>query len=420
MSHVALTCALIMGVSGVLAPPADAQIETVALRGGRLLTVSDGTIENGTVLMRDGRITAVGADVWIPAGARVIDVSGMTVTPGLIDGFTNLGTSDYPSYGEDDDEGTDPVMPHLRITDALNPANRFIPMARRAGVTTTLTAPAEGNLITGQSALVRLAGETMEEMVVKAPLGVHVILGEPAKLRYAERRRMPGTRMGSAALLRQTLIDAQGYADQLRRYEVKLAEYRAGEGEEDAEEPSPPTRNLKHEALLPVLAGEVPLIVSADRFDDIHTALRIADEFDVRIVLNHGAETHRVAEELADRGIPVIWGPAGARYSELESQEGSLETPAMLAAAGIVFAFQTGSLENLDGLLDQARAAMAHGLSHAAALRALTLDAATIFGVQERLGSLEVGKAADLVVFDGDPLYGVPRVEMAFVGGMRY
>ena len=415
-SH-ALVFVLLCAVFGGRGSPALGQEEPLALKGARLLTITRGVIENGILVMQGGQITAIGADVRIPDGATVMDMTGKTVLPGFMDGFTNLGAADYPSYGADDDEATDPVTPQLRIIDGLNPENRFIPMARAAGVTSVLSAPAEGNLVTGQSALVRLAGETLEEVVVRAPAGVHVTLGEAAKLRYGEKNRMPGTRMGSAALLRQTLVDAEGYREKLALHERKLADFRAGKGEEAAKEPEAPPRDLKLEALLPVLSGETPLIVSADRFDDIHTAIRIAEEFDLRIILNHGAEAHRVARELASREIPVIWGPAEDRYRELESQGGTPETPALLAQEGVFFAFQTGSVENLAGLLDQARTAVAHGLSREVALAALTLYPARIFGVADRLGSLEVGKEADLVVFDGDPLERISRVEMVFIGG---
>jgi imidazolonepropionase-like amidohydrolase len=412
-----LLCAFLLGGWGA---PACAQEEDLVLRGARLLTVTHGTIEDGVLILRGGRITALGADVPPPPGAEVLDLRGKTVMPGLIDGFTNLGTADYPSYGRDDDEATDPVTPHLRITDALDPDNRFIPLARSTGITAVLCAPADGNLVTGQSALVRLTGDRVEEMVVRAPVAVHVSLGEAAKIRYGEKNRMPATRMGSAALLRQTLVDAQGYAETLARHEKELAEYRAGRGEDGAREPTPPARDLKLESLLPVLSGETPFIVSADRFDDIHTALRIAEEFHLRIILNHGAEAYRVGEELARRGIPVIWGPAGTEYRELEAQRGTPETPGRLATAGVRIAFQTGSVERLDGLLDQARIAIAYGLPREEALAALTLHPAEIFGVADRMGSLEVGKAADLVVFDGDPLEALSRVEMVFIGGELY
>jgi imidazolonepropionase-like amidohydrolase len=412
-----LWCALLLGGWG---GPLLGQETTLVLRGARLLTVSHGIMEEGVLVLKDGLITAVGVDVPIPPGAEVLEMRGKTVMPGLIDAFTNLGAADYPSYGRDDDEATDPVTPHLRMLDALDPDNRFIPLARSAGVTAVLCAPADGNLFTGQSALVRLAGAKAEAMVVRAPVGVHVSLGEAAKLRYGEKNRMPSTRMGAAALLRQTLVDAQAYADRLARHEKELAEFKAAGRAEGRREPAPPARDLKLEALLPALGGEMPLIVSADRYDDIQTALRIADEFQLRIILNHGAEAHRMAGDLAGRGIPVLWGPVGTEYRKPEAKGATPATPRHLADAGVAFAFQTGSVENLTGLLDQARAAMAHGLSYEDALAGLTLRPAQILGAEDRMGSLEVGKAADLVVFDGDPLDALSRVEVVFIGGTRY
>ncbi len=390
-----------------------AQDEAVALRGARLITITQGVIESGVIVISGGRITAVGSNVPIPSGTRVIDVSGKTVMPGMIDGFTNLGLADYPSYGEDDDEGTTPVTPQMRVVDGLNPDNRFFPHAVRSGVTTALCAPAEGNLFTGQSALIHTHGATVEEMAIGAPIGVHVTLGEPPKLRYGPKNTQPMTRMGAAALLRQTLVDAQGYADKLASFE----QARSSREEGDDDDSSPPARDLKLEALVPVLRGEVPLIVSAERFDDIHTALRIAAEFDVSIILNRGAEAHRVSGELAARDVPVIWGPANASLRELEAMRGTATTPALLAEAGVRIAFQTGGVDNVDGLLHQARTAMSNGLSREETLKALTLYPAQIFGVGDRLGSLEVGKSADLVVFSGDPLEAPSVVEMVLVAG---
>ena len=405
---------LVLGCS-MLSPGLLAQDQVVALRGARLLTITQGEIENGVILIGDGRITAVGANVSIPSGARVIDLSGKTVMPGMIDGFTNLGLADYPSYGEDDDEATTPVTPQLQVVDGLNPANRFLALARSSGVTAALCAPADGNLLTGQSALINTYGSTLDEMVIASPVGVHVTLGEAPKLRYGPKNTAPMTRMGAAALLRQTLIQAQEYADKLARFERKQASR-----DEDAEDDvAPPTRDLKLEALLPVLRGEIPLIVSADRFDDIHTALRIAEEFGLSMVLNRGAEAHRVAAELAERELPVVWGPAAASHQELEARRGTPRTPAVLAEAGVRFAFQTGGVENVDGLLEQARIAVVNGLPREEALRGMTIYAAQIFGVADRLGSLDAGKSANLVILDGDPLEGLSSVEMVFIGGRQ-
>lgn len=385
-----------------------AQESPVALKGARLLTMTGRVVEDGVLVMEDGRITALGSDVIVPRGADVVDVSGRTVMPGFIDGFTNLGSADYAPLGRDDDEATDPLTPHLRITDAIDPENTFIPLARESGVTAVLCAPAEGNLLAGQSALVRLTGESVEEMTVEFPVAVHVSLGEAPKLRYGEGNRMPQTRMGSAALLRQTLVDARGYAGKLGPH-----------GENGGGADGAPPHDPKLEALLPVLRREVPLMVSADRFDDIHTALRIAREFDVPMILNHGAESHRVTRELSEAGVPVVWGPGDAVFRELESRRGGAGTPGALRRERIPFAFQTGSVENVAGLLDEARAAARAGLPVKEALKGLTLYPARIFGVDDRLGSLEVGKMADVVVLDGDPLDALSEVEMVFVGGER-
>jgi imidazolonepropionase-like amidohydrolase len=393
------------------------QGEVVVIRGARLVTITDGDIENGVLVMQGGKITAVGSNLSIPSGAEVIDGVGKTVLPGFIDGFTNLGAADYPSLGADDDEAIDPITPQLRITDGFNPDNRFIPTARSFGVTTVLSTPAEGNLISGQSALIDLAGTRIEEMTVLFPVGVHVNLGETPKLRYGPKNRSPMTRMGAAALLRQTLIDARAYADKIELYKRELAEQQESS---DNKKPTPPKRDLKLEALVPVVRGELPLIVSADRFDDIHTALRIRDEFDLKIILNHGAEAHRLTSELSSRKIPVIWGPSEASFDELESQRGTPATPYQLHKAGVLFAFQTGSISNLGGLLQQARSAVVHRLPRDEALEALTISAATIFGVSDQLGSLEAGKTANIIVFDGDPLEELSKVEMVFIKGVRF
>ena len=405
---------LALGVT-LCSPALLAQDQAVALRGARLLTITQGEIESGVIVMSGGRITAVGTDVSIPSNARVIDVSGKTIMPGMIDGFTNLGLSDYPSYGEDDDEATGPVTPHMSVVDGLNPDNRFFPLAGRSGVTVALCAPAEGNLLTGQSALIHTYGSSVDEMVISSPVGVHVTLGEAPKLRYGAKNTAPMTRMGAAALLRQTLILAQEYSDKLARYERK----QASQNEDDEDKAVPPTRDLKLEALLPVLRGEIPLIVGADRFDDIHTALRIAEEFGVSIVLNRGAEAHRLAAQLAEKDVPVIWGPADAQYQELEARRGTGRTPALLSEAGVRLAFQTGGIDNVAGLIEQARIAMANGLSREETLKAMTLYPAQIFGVVDQLGSLEEGKLADIVVFSGDPLGELSSVEMVFIGGRQ-
>ena len=392
------------------------QENPIVLRGGRLVTVSQDVIEEGILLVRGGVIEAVGREVPIPDDARIIDVMGKVVLPGFIDGFTHLGTAELASFGADDDEATDVLTPHLRITDALNPDNRFIARAKESGTTTVLSAPGEGNLMTGQSALIRLTGSTAEDMTVVFPVAVHVTLGEAPKLRYGTKGSMPMTRMGAAALLRQTFIDAIAYADKIDEYEEKAARHERSKGKDDSG-PVPPDTDFKLQALVPVVRGDLPLMVSADRYDDILTALRIGAEFGLKLILNHGAEAYRLAETLSSKNIPVIVGPLAYRDLKLEAMKSTRETAALLSKGGVKIAFQTGSIQNVSSLLAEARLALANGLPYEEALKALTLYPAQIFGVEERLGSIEPGKSATLVVLDKDPLHHLAQVEMVLISG---
>lgn len=407
-----------------------AQDDTIALRGGKIVTVTQGTFENGIILIKSGKITFVGKNVQIPEGTKIIDVSEYTILPGLIDSFTNLGTVEIEPMLRDFDEATSPITPQLRIIDALNPENTFIPIARKWGVTTALTAPGEGNLLSGQSALIYLCGESMEDMVIKFPVAVHGNLGETSKLRYGEKGQMPSTRMGAAALLRQTLVDAKAYSDKVLAYEEKLKEYKNKEkkaeeerdkDEEDknelTQEPAPPPRDFKLESLVPVLTGDLYLVLRANRQDDILTALRIAEEFGIKIVINHGAEAYKVADKLAQKNIPVLVGPVESYFQRIETRGALYENVVKLHKAGVKIAFQTGSVKNVSDLLYQAESAVKYGLPYDEALKALTLYPAQIFGVDDKIGSLEKGKIANLVVFEGDPLKRLSRVNMVVIKG---
>jgi len=409
--------AAVMGWHLVSAAKAE---ENVVIRGGKVFTMTRGVIDGGLVLIRDGRIAAVGKNIPIPKDARLIDATGGAVCPGLIDAFTNLGTTQAGSLGADSDEATSPVTPQLRIIDAFDPENDFIRLARQSGVTAALVAPGEGNLLSGQSALLRLAGDRVEEMIVRFPVGVHGSLGELVKLRYGQKNQMPSTRMGEAALLRQTLIEAQSYLEKLNRYEQKLADYqaKAKEGKTPASDrPEPPAKNFKLLALIPLLTGKQPWIVRANRLDDILTALRLAEEFHLTLILNHGAAAWKVADRLAARNIPVLVGPASADFHLDETREARADLAARLWRAGVKIAFQTGSTRNVADLLTQAQAAVVAGLPKEEALKALTLYPAQIFGVADQLGSLEAGKIADVVIFDGEPLARPVRVKMVLLAG---
>ena len=406
---------------GLLLPAAASSAADVLLiKGGNVATAVSGILPATDILVRDGRIVAVGAGLTAPAEAAVVNAAGRWVFPGFIDGLTNLGAVERGSLGRDDDEATSPLTPHLRIIDAIDPANDFIRAARRSGTTAVFAAPGLGNLLGGQGAVIRLSGASVEEMTVKAPAAVCGSLGEPSKMRYGAKSQMPQTRMGAAALLRQTFIEAREYqaklAEQARKaaaFDSKAKEGKAG----DEAPPAPLARNAKMEALLPVLTGELPLVLHAQRMDDILTALRIAEEFGLRLAIAGGAEAYKVKEKLADKKVPVILRPRDAFGLTLEAEGATFESARDLVRAGVVVAFQTGSAASVGDLISQAQAALAHGLTHHEVFKALTVHPARIFGVEGEIGAIEAGRRADLVLYDRDPLRGPSRVRMIVMGG---
>lgn len=370
----------------------------LAIRDVKLLTVTKGVIANGTILIRDGNIAAIGKDIPIPDGAHIISAEGLWAVPGFIDAFTNLGAADIGAENQDFDEATAPVTPHLRIIDAIDPSNKFIALARKTGITAALSAPGEGNLLSGQSALIHLAGRTVQDMLISFPVALNGSMGELPKLRYGQKGRYPSTRMGIAALLRQTFIDAQSYQQKLSL-------------------PEPPPRDFKLQALIPVLNKKMPLMLRANRRDDILTLLRIADEYQLKIILNHGAEAYRLADKLAVKKIPVIVGPVFSLQQREETSRAQLENAAVLHKAGVKIAFQTGSVRNVSDLIYQAQTAIKHGLPYQAALEGLTINPAEIYGVADRIGSLEKGKIANIVLFRGDPLDSYSKVVLVIIKG---
>jgi len=399
---------------------ASAQNRTLALRGGRFYTVSHGIIEGGFLLIRNGKIAAIGKNITIPENVKIIDASECVIVPGFIDAFTNLGTVEYKSIDQDYDEATSPLTPQLWITDAIDPENTFIPLARKMGTTSVLCAPGEGNLLSGQSALIRLKGSTLEQMVIRFPVAVHGSLGELPKMRYGQKGRYPSTRMGEVALLRQTLIEAWEYSNRILDYQQKLGSFQSEQKKgraKAADKPVPPPVDFKLQSLIPVLKGSLPLIVRANRMDDILSALRLAEEFRLKIIINHGAEAYRVADMLAARNIPVLVGPYAENKQRLETSQAVWENACLLHKAGVRIAFQSGSHEHFADLLNQARLAVSYGLPSEEALKALTLSPAQIFGVEDRLGSLDEGKSADIVIFDKDPFEAPARLKMIIIEG---
>jgi imidazolonepropionase-like amidohydrolase len=377
----------------------------LAIVGGRVIPVAGAPIEDGVVLVNDGRVEAVGRDVRVPDGAEWVGAAGKVVLPGLVDAHTHLGVHEEAEgwAGQDTNEMTEPVTPQVRALDAINPADLGFADAVAGGVLTVNVNPGSGNPIGGQAAAVRSAGRTVDDMVLRAPSGLKSALGENPKRVYGDRKQLPSTRLGTAAVIRDALVKARNYLDKLDR----------------GDDP-PPERDLRWEALGLILSGEIPWRQHCHRADDIATALRLADEFGYRLVIDHGTEAVLLADRLAERDVPVLIGPLLTSRSKVELRNRSLTNPGRLAAAGVELGIITDHpVVPIHLLAVQAALAVREGLDPAAALRAVTLAPARVLGLDDRLGSLEPGKHATLCVWSGDPLDARSRVEAAWIEGRQ-
>lgn len=394
--------ALYIGLMFVFATPLMCQ-NPIAITHARILTVSHGVIEDGTVLVENGKISAVGTNVKIPSGTEIIDGRGKVVMPGMIDAGDQLGLVEIPfeHVTDDSNETTDPVHPELRVVDALNPQSENIRIARPAGITNAVVTPGGANVIAGQSAFIQLDGDTVSQMVVKSPAALHVNFDEESKATYGDKDRTPKTRMGTMALLRQQFLKAQHYQ----------AERRTAPQKEE--------RDLKMEALVAALNREIPVVIHANRVGDIDSALRLADEFNLRIVIAEGAAAWRLAPELAKRNIPVIVGPVLQAPVRIEDIDMRLDNAALLNKAGVKVAVQTASANGVRDLWFAMDYLIANGLPADVALAAVTKTPAEIFGVQDRLGAVEVGRDANLLVLDGEPFRVRTHVLTVIIRGKR-
>jgi len=378
---------------------------SVAITGGYLVPIDGAPVEGGTVLITDGRIAAVGADVSVPDGVPTVDATGRWVLPGFIDAHAHLGVWEEGEgwAGDDVNEMTDPVGARLRALDAINPADLGFADALSGGVTSCVIKPGSGNPIGGQTVAIKTWGRMVDEMVIKSPASVKSALGENPKRVYGNKDKTPATRLGVAAVIRDALTKAQDY--QARR-------------DEHAARDKPFERDPSMEVLLRVLSGELPWCQHTHRADDIATALRLADEFGYRVVINHATEGHLLADVLAERNIPCIVGPMFSTRSKVEVRNRSLATPGKLARAGVTVALTTDHpVVAIDFLVHQATFAVREGMDRDDALRAITLNPAAILGFDDRVGSLTPGKDGDVVIWSGDPLDVMQRAEQVFVSG---
>ena len=369
----------------------------LAVRGKKIYTMAGPVVEDGVVIIREGKVAAIGraADVAIPAGFKVLEAA--VVTPGLIDARSVVGLAGYFNHKHDQDqlERSSPMQPELRAVDSYNTREALIEWVRGYGVTTLHTGHAPGELISGQTMIVKTTGNTVEDAVMVPTAGISLTLG-PGSLRGGG--QSPGTRGKQMSMLRARLLEAKSYLESLEPREQKPE--KAGE-----EEKNTPPVNLGLAALASVLRKEVPLLITAHRAQDIATALRLKKEFDFRMILDGGAEAYLLTEELKKAGIPVIIHPSMARFNGA-LQNASFETAARLKKAGLKVAMQSGYesyVPKTRVVLFEAAVAAANGLGFEGALELITTSAAEILGISDRVGSLAVGKDGDLALFDGDP-----------------
>ncbi|MEU4666570.1 amidohydrolase [Amycolatopsis sp. NPDC023774] len=378
-----------------------------AIVGGYVVPVGAAPIEDGTVLIEDGRIVQVGAaaDVDVPEDAELVDASGSWVLPGFIDAHAHLGVHEDGEgwAGNDTNEMTDPNGARFRAVDGIDPYEPGFDDALAGGVTSVVIKPGSGNPIGGQTIGVKTWGRSILDMTFAEQVSVKSALGENPKRVYGDKKQTPSTRLGVAAILREAFTKA-------RNYQAKR-EHALAEGK-------PHEVDLTHETLSKVLDGELYWDQHVHRADDMVTAIRLADEFGYKLVINHGTEGHLIADLLAERGVPVILGPLFTTKSKVELRNRSLRSAGILARAGVKIAITTDHpVVPINFLVYQAALAVKDGLDPETALRSLTVHPAEMLGLDDRIGSLAPGLDADVVLWSGDPLDVMNRALRVFVRG---
>lgn len=370
------------------------------VKGGILHTMEDESPFQGDLLVREGKIAEIAPDIPVSEGMRVVNAEGKPVFPGFIDAHSHIGIAEdrITPQGDPSNEGTNPLTPCLRAIDGINPMDSAFHNALAAGVTGAMVGPGSANAIGGQFAFIKTHGRRIDDMIVLAPAAIKLAFGENPMTNYGMNGNMPSTRMGIASLIREELFLARQY-------------FESGE--------IPPGQRLfGRECYRALFEGQIPLKAHVHRTDDIFTAMRIAQEFGLGLTLDHCTEGHLIAPEIAQSGFPAIVGPSLASRSKDEVSLSDFKTPGILRRAGVTVALTTDHpVSRIQYLPLCAALAMKEGMSRWDALRAITIDAARICRVENRVGSLRVGKDADIVIFDGDPLEVATSVMLTVVNG---
>ncbi len=367
-----------------------------AIINGKILTMEKEDFEIGSILLNyQGKIEAVGI-IDLPENCEIIDAKGKYVLPGFVDAHTHLGIYEeiYPE-GDDTNEMSEPVTPQLRAVDGINIHDIGFNDALKGGVTTVMIAPGSANVVGGTVCIMKTAGKSFNSRLLKDSAGMKVAFGENPKDVYGSDKKMPYTRMGIAALLRETLVDGQNYSK-----------------DKEAE------RDLGKDEISRVLRNKMPLRAHAHRADDILTALRIAQEFNLKIIIEHGTEAHLTIDELKERDVPVCMGPLLISRAKVELKEKSFKNPGLLQRKGIKVALITDHPETpIDYAILNAILSVKEGMDPKEALKALTINPAEIMGIDNRTGSITPGKDGDIVIWSGDPLNIMSKVDLVMIEG---
>lgn len=365
----------------------------ILIKNGKICTMTGKKSENGCILINNHKIEKIAKDISVDdENLVVIDAEGGWVIPGMIDAHCHIGIMEegIKFEGMDLNEYSNPVTPHIRAIDGINPMDTAFKSAVETGITTVMTGMGSSNAIGGQFAIIKTHGVCVDEMVVKAPAAVKIAFGENPKSIFGKKSAMPITRMGTAALIRENLFKAQNY---MYRKEEALENNKIFD------------IDIKMEALIPVLKGEIPLKAHAHRSDDILTAIRIGKEFNINITLDHGTEAHIVCDYIKKSSAPVIVGPNMCFKGKVETKNRNYEIPKVLEEKQILFAIMTDHpVVPIEYLPMSAALAVKHGLNEYEALKAITINPAKILGISDRVGTLEEGKDADIAIYNDNPL----------------
>lgn len=377
----------------------------ILIKNGKIVTMTGKIFENGCILIKEGKIVEIAENIKIHKDVKVIDAKEGWVTPGFIDAHCHIGLfeQDMGFEGMDINEATDPITPQLRAIDGINPMDTAFEDAIKGGITSVMTGPGSANPMGGQFVAMKTSGICVDDMVIKEPAAIKIAFGENPKRVYKSKNKMPTTRMATAALIREVLIKAKNY---------KVKKERAIEEGKEFD------KNFRLEPLMPVLDKEIPFKAHCHRSDDILTAIRIAKEFDVNLTLDHCSEGHLIPKHIKESGIYAIVGPTLTARSKIEVKNKTFKTPKVLHENGIKMAIMTDHpVIPIQHLPMCAGLASKEGLEMNEALKAITINAAEICGIDDRVGSLEIGKDADIVISDGNPLNSFTKTMYTIIDG---